>query len=87
MAKIKETQRVRIPSVPAFFVSRVTRDASTCEKHFPRVISWESGRRPPPQRFAPRGRTSPYSPEMTGEPIFLREKTTSSSNGVHAQFH
>ena len=32
-----------------FFVSRVTRDASACEKH-----------------FAPRGRTSPYSPEMTG---------------------
>ena len=40
MAKIKETERVRIPSVPAFFfVSRVTRDASACEKHFPPVIS------------------------------------------------
>ena len=63
MAKIKETERVRIPSVPAFFVSRVTR---ACEKHFPPVISGESGRRPPPRRFAPRGRTSPYSPEMTG---------------------
>ena len=49
-----------------FFVSRVTRDASACEKHFPPVISGESGRRPPPRRFAPRGRTSPYSPEMTG---------------------
>ena len=67
MAKIKETERVRIPSVPAFFfVSRVTRDAGACEKHFPPVISGESGRRPPPRRFAPRGRTSPYSPEMTG---------------------
>ena len=68
MAKnFKETERVRIPSVPAFFfVSRVTRDASACEKHFPPVISGESGRRPPPRRFAPRGRTSPYSPEMTG---------------------
>ena len=32
----------------------------------PAVISGESGRRPPPRRFAPRGRTSPYSPEMTG---------------------
>ena len=30
------------------------------------VISGESGRRPPPRHFAPRGRTSPYSPEMTG---------------------
>ena len=67
MAKIKETERVRIPSLPAFFfVSRVTRDASACEKHFPPVIYGESGRRPPPRRFAPRGRTSPYSPEMTG---------------------
>ena len=67
MVKIKETERVRIPSVPAFFfVSRVTRDASACEKHFPPVISGESGRRPPLRRFAPRGRTSPYSPEMTG---------------------
>ena len=44
----------------------MTRDASACEKHFPPVISGESGRRPPPRRFAPRGRTSPYSPEMTG---------------------
>ena len=67
MAKIKETERVRIPSLPAFFfVSRVMRDASACEKHLPPVISGESGRRPPPRRFAPRGRTSPYSPEMTG---------------------
>ena len=67
MAKIKETERVRIPSLPAFFfVSRVTRDASACEKHFPPVIYGESGRRPPPRRFAPRGRTSPYSPEITG---------------------
>ena len=33
---------------------------------FSPVISGESGRRPPPRRFAPRGRTSPYSPEMTG---------------------
>ena len=67
MAKIKETERVRIQSLPAFFfVSRVTRDASACEKHFPPVIYGESGRRPPPRRFAPRGRTSPYSPEMTG---------------------
>ena len=66
MAKIKETERVRIQSVPAFFQSRVTSDASACEKHFPPVISGESGRRPPPRRFAPRGRTSPYSPEMTG---------------------
>ena len=65
MAKIKETERVMIPSVPAFFVSRVTRDASACQKHFPPVISGESGRRPPPGRFAPRGRTSPYSPEKT----------------------
>ena len=32
MAKIKETERVRIPSVPPFFVSHVTRDASACEK-------------------------------------------------------
>ena len=62
MAKIKETERVRIPSVPAFFfVSRMTRDASACEKHFPPVISGESGRRPPPRRFEPRGRTSPYT--------------------------
>ena len=67
MAKIKETERARIPSAPAFFfVSRVTPDANACEKHFPPVISGESGRRPPPRRFAPRGRTSPYSPEMTG---------------------
>ena len=44
----------------------MTRDASACEKHFPPVISGESGRRPPPRRFAPRGQTSPYSPEMTG---------------------
>ena len=44
----------------------MTRDASACEKHFPPVISGESGRRLPPRRFAPRGRTSPYSPEMTG---------------------
>ena len=39
MAKIKETERVRIQSLPAFFfVSRVIRDASACEKHFPPVI-------------------------------------------------
>ena len=64
MVKIKETERVRIQSVPTFlYVSRVTRDASACEKHFPPVISGESGR--VPRRFAPRGRTSPYSPEMT----------------------
>ena len=46
MAKIKETERVRIQFVyvPTFlFVSRVTRDASACEKHFPPVISGESG--------------------------------------------
>ena len=49
MAKIKETERVRIPSLPAFFfVSRVTRDASACEKHFSPVIYGESGRRPAP---------------------------------------
>ena len=75
MAKIKETERVRIPSVSAFFfVSRVTRDASACEKHFPPVISGESGRRPPPRRFAPRGRTSPYSPEMTGGSYIYKKK-------------
>ena len=75
MAKIKETERVRIPSVPAFFfffVSCVTRDASACEKHFPPVISGESGRRLPPRRFAPWGRTSPYSPEITGGTYIYR---------------
>ena len=65
--EIKETERV-LDSIRTrfFFVSRVTCDASACEKHVPPVIYGESGRRPPPRRFAPRGRTSPYSPKMTG---------------------
>ena len=44
MAKIKETERVRSIRTRFFFVSRVTRDASACEKHFPPVISvvWAS---------------------------------------------
>ena len=47
MAKIKETERVRIQSSPAFFVSHATRDASVCEKHVSPVISGDSGRHLP----------------------------------------
>ena len=87
MAKIKETERVMIPSIPAFFfVSRVTRDASACEKHFPPVISGESGRCPPPRRFAPQGRTSPYSPEMTGGTYIFAESGPSGPVGSLQHF-
>ena len=59
------------------------RDASACEKHLPPVISGESGRRPPPRRFAPRGRTSPYSPEMTGGTyIYLEKKRLGNADAV-----
>ena len=68
LVKIKETERVRIPSVPGFFFFWKSRDSwrKCMREALSPVISGESGRRPPPRRVAPRGRTSPYSPEMTG---------------------
>ena len=56
MAKIKETERVRIQSVPAFFCkSRVTRDASACARStFPQSCQGSLGV------------VRPYSPDMTG---------------------
>ena len=71
MAKIKETERVRIPSVPAFFFCKSREAWRKCMREaLSASHSGEStsGRRPPPRRVAPRdrGRTSPYSPEITG---------------------